>query len=119
MIVEKSAFDTHSTTTTAATTLDRGLGDGIKQKQQKKRGPGTQRGRHPGHIAKGPTNHTSTDRPKRGTHSGKNDTIICHEEAEDIPADAPGEGLYAYIQTTRCRRVVLQKVFGNSIPSTL
>jgi hypothetical protein len=30
--------------------------------------------------------------------------------------DAPGEGLYSYIQTTICRRTILTRIFGNATP---
>ncbi|KAJ7036839.1 P-loop containing nucleoside triphosphate hydrolase protein [Mycena alexandri] len=35
----------------------------------------------------------------------------------DIPSDAPGEGLYTFIQATVCRRVVLASIFKNVKPT--
>ncbi|KAJ7248081.1 P-loop containing nucleoside triphosphate hydrolase protein [Mycena rebaudengoi] len=35
----------------------------------------------------------------------------------DVPPDAPAEGLYALIQATTCRRIVLMKIFKNSAPN--
>jgi hypothetical protein len=32
---------------------------------------------------------------------------------EDVPEDAPKEGLFHYIQTAGCRRMIVNKVFGN------
>ncbi|KAJ6565410.1 hypothetical protein B0H10DRAFT_2238992 [Mycena sp. CBHHK59/15] len=40
------------------------------------------------------------------------DTIIRQSEP-DIPNDAPGEGLYIYIQSTTCRAAVQATIFGN------
>ncbi|KAJ6543187.1 P-loop containing nucleoside triphosphate hydrolase protein, partial [Mycena sp. CBHHK59/15] len=49
---------------------------------------------------------------KRGSYGSKDDTIIRQSEP-DIPNDAPGEGLYIYIQSTTCRAAVQATIFGN------
>lgn len=124
MIVEKSAFEAHTTATAPATTKTtqlRGPADGTKKGRGRKRGQGAQHGHHPSHPARGSTTHKAgtNGRQTCGTNSGKDDTVVFREEVEAIPADAPRGGLYTYIQTLRCRGVVLHKVFGNVIPSTL
>jgi hypothetical protein len=53
---------------------------------------------------------------KRGTHSGTHDIIAPIDEPTTID-DAPGEGLYSYIQTTICRRAILTRIFHNTTPS--
>jgi hypothetical protein len=47
---------------------------------------------------------------------GKHDTITKLDEKHvtlDMLRDAKGEGIYFYIQTTNCRRLVLLMVFQN------
>lgn len=50
---------------------------------------------------------------KRGHYAARNDEITRLDEPDDIPKDAPKEGLFAYIQTMQCRRKVIARVFGN------
>ncbi|KAJ7193305.1 P-loop containing nucleoside triphosphate hydrolase protein [Mycena pura] len=53
---------------------------------------------------------------KRGTFSGKEDKISRLPEPE-ISAEAPGEGLYIYIQSTTCRRAIQTAIFRNDTPA--
>ncbi|KAJ7031504.1 P-loop containing nucleoside triphosphate hydrolase protein [Mycena alexandri] len=56
---------------------------------------------------------------KRGSHKGLDDAkpVPLMQEPIDIPSDAPGEGLYTFIQATVCRRVVLASIFKNVKPT--
>lgn len=52
---------------------------------------------------------------KRGSCDGKHDKIDLPESERTEPAlvhDAPGEGIYVYIQTLICRRAAANKIFG-------
>ena len=54
---------------------------------------------------------------KRGMFGGEHDTIEKLNETHitlDMLWDAKGEGIYFYIQTTNCRRLVLRMVFQNA-----
>ncbi|KAJ6595216.1 P-loop containing nucleoside triphosphate hydrolase protein, partial [Mycena vulgaris] len=53
---------------------------------------------------------------KRGSFSGKDDKIARQPEPE-IAADAPGEGIYIYIQSTTCRRAIQAAIFRNETPN--
>ena len=48
-----------------------------------------------------------------GTHDGK----LPVDKLPIIADDAPGEGLYAFIQATTCCQEVLVRVFHNAKPS--
>ncbi|KAI0309710.1 P-loop containing nucleoside triphosphate hydrolase protein, partial [Amylostereum chailletii] len=48
----------------------------------------------------------------RRSSDGKHDEVEFTHEPE-VPPDAAKEGLYAYIQTTVCRRQLLSKIYGN------
>ncbi|GAB1528554.1 hypothetical protein RhiTH_011748 [Rhizoctonia solani] len=52
-------------------------------------------------------------RPARGTKKKMSD--IASGEIE-IREDSPGGGIYAFIQTTSCRRAILTRVFNNPTP---
>ncbi|KAJ7873029.1 hypothetical protein B0H13DRAFT_1633633 [Mycena leptocephala] len=55
---------------------------------------------------------------KRGWFKGLNDGIKVLEDSHaEIPADAPAEGLYAVVQATICRRVILSRIFKNAAPT--
>ncbi|KAF8154043.1 P-loop containing nucleoside triphosphate hydrolase protein [Crassisporium funariophilum] len=58
---------------------------------------------------------------KRGMYGGAHDEVVVVDETfitSEILCDAPGEGIYLYIQTTSCRRLLLQQIFCNK-PSTI
>ncbi|KAJ7826152.1 P-loop containing nucleoside triphosphate hydrolase protein [Mycena leptocephala] len=52
----------------------------------------------------------------RGSFSGKDDKISQQPEPE-ITANALGEGLYIYIQSTMCRRAIQAAIFQNKVPN--
>ncbi|KAJ6617351.1 P-loop containing nucleoside triphosphate hydrolase protein [Mycena sp. CBHHK59/15] len=56
---------------------------------------------------------------KRGSYRGLDDAKPqpAPDEAAEIPVDAPGEGLYVFIQAAICRRLVLANIFKNSKPN--
>jgi hypothetical protein len=55
---------------------------------------------------------------KHGWSRGVHDSVIALEDAHaEVPQDAPAEGLYALIQATICRRVILAQIFKNDVSS--
>ncbi|CUA70541.1 Bloom syndrome protein homolog [Rhizoctonia solani] len=61
------------------------------------------------------TQATSKPAPKRTENKGfKSDTPAAPELRED----SPGEGIYAFVQTTLCRRQIWDHIYGNS-PATV
>ncbi|KAJ7841970.1 P-loop containing nucleoside triphosphate hydrolase protein [Mycena leptocephala] len=55
---------------------------------------------------------------KRGWYRGVNDGIKALEGSDtEIPVDAPAEGLYAVVQATICRRIILSRIFKNAAPT--
>lgn len=52
----------------------------------------------------------------RGAHDGRNDAVT---ERGDVPIDfhSVNEGLYAFVQTLKCRRKILTKIYENAEPS--
>ncbi|KAJ7911261.1 P-loop containing nucleoside triphosphate hydrolase protein [Mycena leptocephala] len=50
---------------------------------------------------------------KRGSYGAKDDAVNQQPEPE-IQKDAPGEGLYIYIQSTTCRAAIQATIFGNT-----
>lgn len=116
MIVEKSTFELDVNATEEAveapTPPMRGRGRG----QGRGHGRG-QRGRGRGARGKrGGVGYAVQRGQKRGTHCGTHDVIVPIDEPSIITSDAPGEGLYSYIQTTICRRTILTRIFGNATP---
>lgn len=100
MIVEKSAFEMAGTLQ-PVTGKTRGHGRGQTQRAASARN-GAQYA-----IAHG---------QRRGMSGGVHDEIVRLDETYITPEtlkDAPGEGIYLYIQTTNCRRALLQMVFRN------
>jgi hypothetical protein len=105
MLVEKTAFEvdpTFAETTTSTPTLA-----GAKTSKSRTSKPRQKKG-----GAKHGAAYAILHGQKRGTRSGAHDTILVAEEPP-ISDDAPGEGLYVFIQTTVCRRQVLTKIYGN------
>ncbi|PPQ76285.1 hypothetical protein CVT26_009680 [Gymnopilus dilepis] len=95
MIVEKSAFEAAAVSPPPTVA------------------PGRRTGRDCG---KGGGEHAIEHGLKRGTYGGQHDTVVPLDEAHitsDVLRDAKGEGLYFYVQTTRCRREILRTVFRN------
>jgi hypothetical protein len=124
MIVEKSAFEIaafpqpsagHSSSTASTT---RGVGQG----RARGRGRGSALlGR--GHwqaraaVVKHGLEYATAHGQKRGMFGGEHDTISKLDETHitlDMLRDAKGEGVFFYIQTTNCRRLVLRMVFQNA-----
>lgn len=114
MLVEKTAFEVNSTgvvVADAATPLApavRGRGG------SRGRGRGGGRGCARGGKKQG-KDYAVLHGQKRGSFGGKHDGITQQPEPE-IPSDAPGEGIYAYIQATTCRRAILATIFQNKTP---
>jgi hypothetical protein len=120
MIVEKSAFEiaafpqpsaAHSTASTT-----RGVGQG----RARGRGRGSAslgRGQARAAVVKHGLEYATAHGQKRGMFGGEHDTISKLDETHitlDMLRDAKGEGVYFYIQTTNCRRLVLRMVFQNA-----
>ena len=122
MIVEKSAFEIaafphpslaagHSTASTT-----RGIGQG----RARGRGRGSASlGRRQARAAavKHGLEYATAHGQKRGMFGGEHDMISKLDETHitmDMLRDAKGEGIYFYIQTTNCRRLVLCMVFQNA-----
>ena len=117
MIVEKSAFEaasglSGSADTSIATAPARGRGRG------RGRGIGG-RGGHGKRGGKQGKDYAERHGQRRGWFRGTYDAAPVPDESSsaDIPPDAPAEGLYALIQSTICRRLILANVFKNSPPS--
>ncbi|EDR00269.1 uncharacterized protein LACBIDRAFT_314468 [Laccaria bicolor S238N-H82] len=114
MIVEKSAFEI---STTAALSGEFGTNTAsVSQRRNTRGGHGrgrSGRGRGQGRPAKNGPTYGVSHGAKCGQYSGAHDTMTRLEEHEKIPGDAVGEGLYWYIQTTVCHRLILTKIFRN------
>ncbi|KAJ7486592.1 P-loop containing nucleoside triphosphate hydrolase protein [Mycena latifolia] len=114
MIVERTAFEANPTGI-QETNLDpgdapsrgRGAARGGRGRGRGRAGRG--RGRGGAKLGK---DHAVLHGQKRGSYGGKNDSVVCQPEPE-ITNDAPGEGLYIYIQSTTCRAAVQATIFGN------
>jgi len=121
MIVEKSAFEFVSVS------VDDGNMDkrtsAIPEQQQfetvslRGRGGrghgGTRGGRGGGGVRRG-TAYGVLHGSKRGQYGGTHDDVVEMLEDSLGPLEsAPKEGLYLYIQTVNCRRVLLAKIFKN------
>jgi Helicase conserved C-terminal domain len=116
MIVEKSAFEVveeglnSSDQQSSVVALGQGRGG---------RGRGGFRGgRRRGGGLKGGVAYGVLHGSKRGQHGGAHDIPSPQEEKVPEPLgaveNAEKEGLYLYIQTSDCRRILLGKVFKNS-----
>ncbi|KAJ7679244.1 P-loop containing nucleoside triphosphate hydrolase protein [Mycena polygramma] len=119
MLVEKSAFEVGADSDAAAAEDGAGGGRG------RARGRGTRGGRGGGRgggrvgTVKRGKEYAVSHGQKRGSYKGGMDDAKPESPAAcviDIAADAPGEGLYEYIQAVICRRRVLAKIFKNSDP---
>ncbi|KAJ7463672.1 hypothetical protein FB451DRAFT_1340978 [Mycena latifolia] len=127
MLVEKTAFEANATgkedslepdsqaaaTSTVASSRGRGgAAGGGRGRGGRGRGWGRGRGRGWGRGKDYAVLHGQ----KRGPFGGKHDKISRQPEPE-IPPDAPGEGIYVYIQSTTCRRAVQAAIFQNEAPN--
>ncbi|KAH7906547.1 P-loop containing nucleoside triphosphate hydrolase protein [Hygrophoropsis aurantiaca] len=74
---------------------------GGKNKGKKKRGKGKV--------------YAQTRGSKRGSHDGKQDTVLVHDQARLDP-QADDEGLLVFVQTGTCRRKVLTEIYKNGAP---
>ncbi|KAJ6540929.1 P-loop containing nucleoside triphosphate hydrolase protein [Mycena vulgaris] len=121
MLVEKSAFEVAAS---EFPTADAANGEGTAQGRGRGRGATRARGRGRGRgrgggMAKRGKDYAVSHGQKRGSYRGLDDAkprTSMSEETTDIPWDAPGEGLYAFIQATICRRLVLTNILKNSKP---
>ncbi|KAJ7934604.1 P-loop containing nucleoside triphosphate hydrolase protein [Mycena leptocephala] len=115
MLVEKSAFEvapsmeSQAPTFSAAPARARGRGRG--------RGIGGRGGHGQRGGKKQGKDYAESHGQRRGWYRGLNDSITALDDAHaEIPPDAPAEGLYALVQATICRRLVLSRVFKNAVP---
>lgn len=111
MIVEKTSFEAEVSFTPP---VDVGSGESARGPGNiGHRGRGVGRGRGHARGVKRGAGYGVARGAKRGSYSGLNDNVTRLDEPTHIAPDAPGEGLYSYIQTTVCRRKILTMVFGN------
>ncbi|KAJ7123804.1 hypothetical protein C8R43DRAFT_1135855 [Mycena crocata] len=66
--------------------------------------------------AKQGKDHAASHGQQRGWHRGGASDEITPLQELDVPQDAPLEGIYALIQATTCRRVILARIFENKRP---
>ena len=121
MIVEKAAFEIaafpqapagHLTTSTRGINHGRGRGRGRGTASL-----GRGQGRTTAVNLKQGLEYATAHGQKRGMFGGEHDTITKLNETHitsDMLRDAKGEGIYFYIQTTNCHRLVLRMVFQNA-----
>jgi superfamily II DNA helicase RecQ len=119
MLVQKSAFEV----STAADNPDNPAPSSAPPIRGRGRGRGRGTGGRGGSGRRGGKNqgkdYAESHGQKRGWYKGVNNGIKALEDSDaEIPADAPAEGLYAVVQATICRRVILSRVFKNAAPST-
>ncbi|KAJ7020026.1 hypothetical protein C8F04DRAFT_1275580 [Mycena alexandri] len=117
MLVEKSAFEVSA----------RGDSDAdnpmpLAPTQGRGRGRGRGRGGCGGKGQRGGKkqgkDYAQSHGQQRGWSRAVNDSIKAQDDSHaEIPADAPAEGLYALIQATICRRVILARVFKTETPT--
>ncbi|KAJ7482618.1 P-loop containing nucleoside triphosphate hydrolase protein, partial [Mycena latifolia] len=117
LLVERSAFEVGASETPTEAAQS-GAGRGRGRGRGSTRGRGGARGRGGGTVKRG-KDYAISHGQKRGSYRGLDDAKPESSTAEstEIPADAPGEGLYAFIQATICRRVVLANIFKNVAPN--
>ncbi|KAF7352556.1 ATP-dependent DNA helicase Q-like 3 [Mycena venus] len=118
MLVEKSAFEA----STAADNPDNPVPSSTPPIRGRGRGRGRGTGGRGGSGRRGGKNqgkeYAEIHGQKRGWYRGVNDSIKALEDSDaEIPVDAPAEGLYAVVQATICRRIILSRVFKNAMPA--
>ncbi|KAJ6557142.1 P-loop containing nucleoside triphosphate hydrolase protein [Mycena sp. CBHHK59/15] len=120
LLVEKTAFEVAEAEVPAAAEGSggrggRGRGRGGATTRGRGRGG---RGRTAGTMRQGKDYAVSRGQ-KRGSYGGLHDAkpVSPTESPVDIPSDAPGEGLYAFVQATVCRRLILANIFKNVKPT--
>ncbi|KAJ6609629.1 P-loop containing nucleoside triphosphate hydrolase protein [Mycena sp. CBHHK59/15] len=114
MLVEKTAFEIGTAeaagTTNGEAVRGRGRGRGTRG-----RGRG---GRGRGAAPKQGKDYAVSHGQKRGSFRGTDDAKPPSTPGEeDVPSDALGEGLYAFVQATICRRRMLAAIFKNKLPN--
>lgn len=118
MIVEKSAFEVIEEKLNPS---DQQSSVSAVGQRRGGRGRGGFRGGRRGGV-KGGVAYGVLHGSKRGQHGGAHDILNPSPEEEKVPEplgaveSAEKEGLYLYIQTSDCRRILLGKVFKN-LPS--
>ncbi|KAJ7903120.1 hypothetical protein B0H13DRAFT_1480690, partial [Mycena leptocephala] len=113
MLVERSAFEVGADAVQAQADGGRGRG----RRTRGRGGGGRGGGRAAGTMKQG-KDYAVSHGQKHGSYKGLDDARPESSTAVvDIPADAPGEGLYDYIQATACRRRVLANIFKNNEPN--
>jgi hypothetical protein len=115
LLVEKTAFETNPTATVPDKPAVNAHGRGQRGRRGQGRGRGAGRGpgRGSGRGAKRGASYAVLHGQKRGTRSGTHDTVTVQDEPP-LSDEAPAEGLFVFIQTTVCRRRVLEKIFKNA-----
>ncbi|RDB14985.1 putative ATP-dependent DNA helicase RecQ [Hypsizygus marmoreus] len=121
MLVEKSAFEVNqgpivedSNLVEAVSSMPQGRGGrGGHGGHGGRGGRGGCGGRGRGHGAKHGSGYAVSHGQKRGTYGGAHDQPPVVNTPQHVANDAPGEGLYALIQATTCRRKILSTVFRN------
>jgi hypothetical protein len=120
-LVERTAFEVNATrkdepSESDATPLPmrgQGAGRGGRGATRGHRG----RGRGQGGRGRG-KDYAVLHGQKRGSFGGKDDKISCQPEPS-ISGDAPGEGLYIYIQSSMCQCAIQATIFGNEAPVSI
>ncbi|KAI0041358.1 P-loop containing nucleoside triphosphate hydrolase protein, partial [Auriscalpium vulgare] len=107
LLVEKSAFevDPCGAIPTPEPAVSHPTTHGRKTKQRTRRKAATSTGKRGREYA-------ALHGQLRGSMDAQHDAVEVRDEPRLVD-DAPGEGLYAFIQTTVCRRDILVKVFEN------
>jgi hypothetical protein len=112
LLVEKTAFETNPTATVPDKPAVNGQGS-RGQRGRRGQGRGRGAGRGSGRGAKRGASYAVLHGQKRGTRTGTHDTVTVQDEPP-LSDEAPAEGLFVFIQTTVCRRRVLEKIFKNA-----
>ncbi|KAJ7171553.1 P-loop containing nucleoside triphosphate hydrolase protein, partial [Mycena crocata] len=106
MIVEKSSFEVNPLNTASLSSESQAA------PAAGRRGGGVGRG-----GAKQGKDYAASHGQQRGWHRGGASDVITPLQELDVPQDAPLEGIYALIQATTCRRVILARIFKNKRPA--
>ncbi|KAJ6470300.1 P-loop containing nucleoside triphosphate hydrolase protein [Mycena vulgaris] len=117
MLVEKTAFETETGMGGDSAPVTNAASAGPRGGRGGRGSRGGRGGRGRGRGAKQGKDYAILHGQKRGWYDGKEDVVQLAPEAQSVPEiarDAPGEGLYIYIQTTAiCRRLIMSEIFGN------
>ncbi|KAJ6543665.1 hypothetical protein B0H10DRAFT_2388101, partial [Mycena sp. CBHHK59/15] len=114
MLVEKTAFEIGTAEAAGTTNGEAVRGQG-RGRGTRGRGRG---GRGRGAAPKQGKDYAVSHGQKRGSFRGTDDAKPPSTPGEeDVPSDALGEGLYAFVQATICRRRMLAVIFKNKLPN--